>query len=86
MIGYRRTGANVDVTVRVEGRAIQCHSKVLAGSSALFERLVSNGDAFKHPIELPTQSAAAFEACLEFFYTGECAFPEALLVPVLEAA
>ena len=72
--------------MRVESRPFQAHSKVLSASSPFFERLVSNGEAFSHSIELSTTSASAFEALLEFFYTGECSFPAALLVPVLETA
>ena len=86
VIGYRRTGAHVDVHVRFDKRTFQCHSAVLASSSPLFEKMVLSGEAFKKSVDLPTSSAAAFEALLEYFYTGECSFPDALLVPVLETA
>jgi hypothetical protein len=86
IIGYRRTGANVDVHVRVEGRLFEAHSKVLAASSAFFDKIVTSGDAFARAVELPTPSATAFDALLEFMYTGECSFAEALLVPFIETA
>ena len=86
VIGYRRTGANVDVTLSVEGRRFSAHSKVLAACSGLFARLVANGSAFsKQPHALPG-TAVAVEAVLEFFYTGECVIGEADLVPLLEQA
>ena len=86
IIGYRRTGTGCDVTVRVEKRKFECHSSVIASACPFFEKLVSSGQAFGKAIELPTPSAAAFEALLEFFYVGECSFADALLVPVLETA
>ena len=64
VIGYRRTGANVDVTVKVESRCFQTHSKVLAASSEYFAKHAT----YSATVELPTPSAPAFEALLEFFY------------------
>ena len=86
VIGYKRTGANVDITMRVEGRSFSAHSKVLASGSSFFHKIVSsNSFDYKRPIELPGK-AEAFETLLEFFYLGEVVFPEKLLDSVLETA
>ena len=60
VIGYRRTGAHVDLTVKVESRSFQAHSTVLSSTCDFFGRkLASHRNGLT--IELPTPSAAAFE-------------------------
>ena len=88
VIGYRRTGANVDLSFRVEKRSFATHSQVLGPCSGLVRGLISTaGFDYRKPIDLPDgSSAAAFEALLDFFYDGTCSFPEPILDAVLEVA
>ena len=50
------------------------------------QRLVSNGYDYNKPVELPIESAVAFETIVEFLYLGECSFPEPLLDKFVECA
>ena len=90
VIGYWRTGAHADLTFRVEKRSFATQSQVIAPCCGLIARLVTTAGTGSPagrppPVELPGK-AAAFEALLDYFYLGECTFPENLLEPVLELA
>ena len=88
VIGYRRTGAHVDLSFRVEKRVFAAHSQVLAPCCGLIAHLVNTtGFDYRKPIELPNGcKAAALEAVLDFCYDGEVSIGEALLEPVMELA
>lgn len=90
VIGYWRTGAHADLNFRVEKRSFATQSQVIAPCCGLIARLVTTAGTGSPagrppPVELPGK-AAAFEALLDYFYLGECTFPENLLEPVLELA
>lgn len=90
VIGYWRTGAHADLNFRVEKRSFATQSQVIAPCCGLIARLVTTAGTGSPagrppPVELPGK-AAAFEALLDYFYLGECTFPESLLEPVLELA
>ena len=66
--------------------ALSAHSSSPPCPVSTRQRLVSNGYDYNKPVELPIESAVAFEILVEFLYLGECSFPEPLLDKIVECA
>ncbi|KAG2484767.1 hypothetical protein HYH03_016421 [Edaphochlamys debaryana] len=79
------------VTVGVGGEAFAAHRSVLCAGSEFFARMLEGGFAEggagpTEPVELKETHPGAFQALLEFFYTGRLDVPDALLRPTCELA